>query len=508
MHSARPISDKRDPQDLRPRIQRPGATGLMGRFRAASLAVRTAGVAVLLLLTALAAVFAFSTPAHAQEGDNDYVDVGLTLIVPEDTSAGAVHDLGVVVVNHGSRTAYDVEVVLEIKYPDNSVYWVNRTDQSEPPEVPVGSASLESNGRLLRWSIPALGGLQRVQVVVLARHLDDDGLPPPDFDNALIPHEHFGTVTTSSFESERHKGNNTSRVWAFMNNVYNSHYFQVMGNYTVVVSVDNPSPSPGDTVNFTITTGRDRPYNPGAIFSRPAPAIDLKVDIELTDGPSVTGTPTYPSLHCEITLTCHSSEDNKDKPDSVNYSNGVFNVGTLNVEEAVVNAVTLPVEVASSADVNGQCLTATLTGNPPPGTARNDDDISDNVAKLCLSVAGTVAGTQEEPFMSGQVDTFTIYPCVDVTGPPCDSTDDIRVRAVNPSTGQHLGPGTALLQINPTTARIYDGHENSSSELQSVNDGNTVSWQTSVTTGRPYKGGAKIWHRALLLQTSVRRSRT
>ena len=49
MRSPRPIGDKRDPQDLRPRFQRPGVTGLMGGFRAAPFAVRTAGVAVLLL---------------------------------------------------------------------------------------------------------------------------------------------------------------------------------------------------------------------------------------------------------------------------------------------------------------------------------------------------------------------------------------------------------------------------------------------------------------------------
>lgn len=85
--------------------------------------------------------------------------------------------------------------------------------------------------------------------------------------------------------------------------------------------------------------------------------------------------------------------------------------------------------------------------------------------------------------MSGQVDTFTVYPCVGITDAPCDSTNDVRVRAVD-SNGRILAPGTAVFHIDSLKARIYDaktGH--------SVNDGNTVSWQTAVTAGRPYTSG-------------------
>ena len=66
----------------------------------------------------------------------------------------------------------------------------------------------------------------------------------------------------------------------------------------------------------------------------------------------------------------------------MSYSNGVFNVGTLKTGDGWTQSVTLPIRVASDAVVNQQCLTATLTGNPPPGTGRYDDDIADNVAKL------------------------------------------------------------------------------------------------------------------------------
>ena len=165
-------------------------------------------IALAAVLVALAGVVFAPDPIHAQGGDNDYVDVGLTLEVDSDTTRSDEHHLDTVVVNNGSRTAYDVEVVVEIKKPEKTIYYA-------APEVPLGSASLGSNGRSLRWSIPALGGLQRATVTVVAEHINSDGLPPPDFDNSLIPHEHFAKVTTSSFESDLHKGNNTSRIWAY-----------------------------------------------------------------------------------------------------------------------------------------------------------------------------------------------------------------------------------------------------------------------------------------------------
>ena len=410
-------------------------------------------IALAAVLVAVAGVVFAPDPIHAQGGDNDYVDVGLTLEVPYNSSAIHSHDLNTIVVNNGSRTAYDVEVVLEIKYPDESVYRL--------PEVPVGSASLENNGRSLRWSIPALEGLQRVEVEVDAVHLDDDGLPPADYDNALIQHEHFGRVTTSSFEGDHHKGNNTSRVWGFMTNDRNKHYYQVVGNYTLNVSVDKPSPSQEDTINFTITTGRERV--PGTlpdniVFPHAAPPIDLKVDIELTDGLTVKGNPTFASSN-EGGLT-------KPVPASVNYSDGVFSIGTLKLEEPVVNAVTLPVTVASSAVVNGQCLTATLTGNPPPGTGRYDDDISDKVAKVCLGIP-----SQKKAYQNGTVGSPTIHVCrTDVPAGECDTADEVNIQfatATDDPSKQEMHP--AVIHIKDQPGRLFDAHSGS------VTDGTTVS---------------------------------
>ena len=426
---------------------------------------RTWKVAVLALAAVIAAaLYPGVGEAQGPGGENDYVDVGLTLEVVRHNVTGVGHALHIVVVNNGSRTAYDVDIVVSVESPALSHFVDDLAEDplrpAEPLSLPIGSLSLESDERSLRWSIPALEGLQRVVYPVRVRTAES--VTAPIFDNSRDPHGFLGRVTTSSFESDIHKGNNTSRVWSYRHSGSGG-FWQAAGNYSVVVSVDNPSPSPGDTVNFTVATDRAKRHKDYGT----TPPIDMEVAIDLTGGLSVTGTPTYAS----------GSDGTLTTPSSVSYSNGVFKVGTLKgptlslSADPVRNSVTLPVTVASDAVVSGQCLTATLTGNPPPGVGPYDDDISDNVAKVCLG------DPPAEPLVSGEVDAFTIYPCVGITEHPCDSTDDVRVRAVGEVGGTQaiLGQGTALVHSPDKPNREYDSHTNS------VNGGDIVSWQIPVT---------------------------
>lgn len=436
---------------------------------------RRTGIVLIVFATVLGlAAWAGATepvPAHASGAEGDYVDVALILEVAEETTSTTSQRINIIVVNQGSRTAYDVEVTVDVVKPDKSYYF--QFDNTYPV-VPVGSASLENNARSFRWSIPALGGLQRAeisQVRVTHVHTTDPNLA---FDNRSIPHEYFGEVTTASFESHLHQGNNTSRIWSYRYSASNAYYRQAAGNYTVAVSVDEPSPSPGGAVNFTIAADITTPADYDGID---VPPIDMKVDIELTDGMSVSGTPTYASGALGADTV----------PASVSYSSGVFNIGTLTADDVTRHSVTLPVTVSSNAVVNEQCLTATLTGNPPPGTGPRDDDISNNVAKVCL-------GDPTEPFVSGQVNAFTVYPCVGITTAPCDSADDIRIRAVRRSPGESVIPsGTAVFSVDEHAARIYD-----STATQSVNSGDTVSWQTrdavEVGTFVGVESGVEIYY--------------
>ena len=409
-------------------------------------------VVLVSLLVSVGGLVAVPSSTYAQGGDNDYVDVAVMLEVPDTITASVSHDLNIIVVNRGARTAYDVEVVVKVVSPEESMF---RTESQ--PRATRRIVSLENDGRTLRWSIPALGGLQREEVAAKVTHSITG--PPTPYDNTNLPHELSGEVTTSSFESDLHQENNTDRVWTYEYTRSHTSFREVLGNYLVGVAVDNATPSPGDTVNFTITADRTNPYSSVRRdrWATPPP-IDLKVDIELTDGLTVTGMPTY--------------GPETDRADSVSYSNGVFTIGTLQSGESRTNSVTLPITVASSAVVNQQCLTATLTGNPPPGFGPGDDDMSDNVAKVCVGPAP--AG--EVVLDRGEVSAFALFPCVGIDAHPCDGSDDIRVRAIG-----ELGVvdgGKATFHIpDHILARAFDSHTGS------VNSGDAVSWQTSCHEG-------------------------
>ena len=413
-------------------------------------------------MTAIVAVFVVLAGTFSGErvaGDEDYVDVAL-FVEPTARGSTSTTDVNIIIANNGSRTAYDVEAVVDLVSPEESLW------SGAVQGVPVGVLLLESipgvatDNTRIRWTVPALKGGQREELVMAVSHVRASGAT---FDNRKYVHEYVGEVTTSSFDSNNK--NNTAQAWSYSisaNAGFAAHY-QAGGNYTVDVSADNVSPSPGDTVNFTIAADRARltvDLTPNITFD--APPIDLKVDIELTGGLSVDSAGTI------------SYFPTANRPASMRYSNGVFNIGTLRTQADPEGpySVTLPVTVGSGA-LTEQCLTATLTGNPPPGTGPFDDRISDNVAKLCLWDPSSA-----EPVTSGQLDAFTIYPCVgNITTGPCESgVDDLRVRAAAPD-GRLWNEGTAVIHVDPDQGRIYNGH------TQSVNDGNTVSWQTAVVRG-------------------------
>ena len=418
------------------------------------------GVAVAALLgLVLAAAFGQDPDTVVAQGANEeYVDVGIILEVPDTTQNNQFRRaLNIIIVNQGSRTAYDVEAVVKIVSPEDSSFFLAPEDYpllGRIVNVPVGSLSQGKDRYSQKWSIPALGGLQResLQVWVVHNNKVFDG-DTVKFDKNLYPHEHFGTVTTASFESNLHKGNNTDRVWAYRLTTSQQHYGQVDGNYTLAMSVDDPSPSPGDTVKFTIETDRER----GSLSGLHAQPIDLKVAIELTGGLSVSGAPTYPSTNVA----------------SATYSNGVFNVGTLKAGDRTDNDVTLPIMVPSNSDGTQQCLTATLTGNPPPGTGPYDDDISDNVAKLCLGVAP--AG-EHVVFTAGQTALFTWYDCSEKTAQPCGDSVSLELVTLGETAATEAGFPYVVFQPDDVVVQVPDPSGRTTSS-DSANSGVLV-WST------------------------------
>ncbi len=414
------------------------------------------------LLAALVVAFAVAAPAQAQEeAEPDYVDVGLTLEIPhggEPTS----FPVNIVVVNHGTKTAYDVKVVADVVYPNiilGDTDYKSGFRLSGRSDAPVGALYLD--GTALHWTIPALGRWQRVELAAEVAH--SRLVASQHVGNSSYPHEVSADVTTESFDSDEQ--NDTDRIWTYRHqDGVGTRWREPVGNYLVNVDVDDPNPSPGDTVDFTVTAHKEDPRT-GGIKS---PPIHLKVAVELTGGLSVTGAPTY-----------HPSGN--DKPDSVSYGNGVFTVGTLLRNDRRKNSVTLPITVPAD-DGGEQCLTATLTGNPPPGSGPFDDDISDNVARVCLHGAPD----EKVVFSDGTADLWALYPCVGVTTFPCDDSDSVVLAVNGSSAAANAGVPYPVFEPENVVVHIPDHPE------RRYSSSGNISWSNGHDTDNsPHGAGIR-----------------
>ena len=443
-------------------------------------------VAALLCLVAAAATFTGSDAASAEGGDEEYVDVAMALEFRNTSGLEYQHSVGilpprltVVVMNHGTLTAYDVEVVVDIVYPKNTVAFYPQFSSKSP--VRIGSVSLldatpagtdiaqEGAGYSLRWTIPALPGLAYEEFTIRAITSARDTTQTPFveiFDEDHSPFEFFGEVTTSSFD--RHEDNNTDRLWAqaTTTNTLNPRHARVKPDYKILsVSVDEPSPSPGGIVNFTFV-------------AEPDANIDSRVAIELTDGLAVDvdadATPAR-----EITTELTKPEHFADTPAPVSYNDGVFTIGTRRYTESVGTlTATMPIRVANDAVVNEQCITVTISGNPPPGPGPYYDDISDNVAELCLGEPPD----QTVVLNSGETGLLTWYNCVGRTTYPCSDTDSVEFVVLGGSAALDASllypivkPDRVIVQIPDPSGRATSSEDGSSDLVWSTGyDGDPV----------------------------------
>ncbi len=201
--------------------------------------------------------------------------------------------------------------------------------------------------------------------------------------------------------------------------------------------------------------------------------IDQEVAIELTDGLAV-------DVDSNASPPRVISYTPADRAGSVSYGNGVFNIGTLKHSDYKQNhSVTLPIRVSNNAVVKEQCLAATITGNPPPGTGPRDDDISDNVAKVCLGLS-----SQSKVYESGPVNPWTIHACMsDVATNACDTVAEVAVQLVaSTDNSGKVDLSPAVIHVKDVPGRVLDFH------AQSVTGGNTVSWQTASLESTDFAG--------------------
>ena len=428
---------------------------IRGRIMPAKLTGRIIGLGLLVLVAVTASFGPGGDAANAQGGDEDYVDLELTLGYVDRVYDP---DLDIIVMNHGTRAAYDVEVVVDIVSPKNTVSFRRPYRGRALGGVSIGHVSMEGtlpavssgaengNGYTLRWTIPELPGLGygRVTTDILTFDQDITQHPRVDlFDEQHTPVEFYGEVTTSSFESELRRENNTDRIWTESTGASSSDLrVRATPDYKIEsLSVDELSPSPGDIVNFTFEADPDR-------------NIDSRVTIGLTDGLTIDEDPDATPAR-EIT-TVVTAIHYGGTPGPVSYSDGVFTIGTRPFDEGIGRlTATLPVRVASDAGGTQQCLTVTITGNPPTGGGPYYDDISDNVAKLCLNLGAVPAAGEQVVLDDGTVDLFTWYDCVGKTAGPCQENDLLELVALSDTV---LQPSQMVVHVPDPAGRTEDAN--------------------------------------------------
>ena len=409
-----------------------------------------------------------ATPAQAQE--EQYVDLNVEIEVLSGTNPNDTR-IHLHVGNAGNRTAHDVIVEF-----DNRA----RSRPSTPgvglnSDLPAGTANFEVNQSIrldtFEWRIPEIpprtsytARLGGVSAATAVRSVS----------------EFWATVRSGSHESQDRKANNSHRAWE----VFSQIDAAIRGapaepDYSVEVSVKNQSAS---AATFTVSV-----VLPNTSGSGPSAVIgEGCVNVRLTSGLTAGSTTLNPANNTALDLIRQRFFDiDGSRSRHCLGPRDAYGVFVLPRRHFGTASLELPVTVNSGATLSEQCLTAELFANPPAGGGRYYDDPTDNMAKVC-PWAPTV------PLQSGTVHIWTLYSCVGVTTPPCDGSDDVRVRATVPDPdGVILDSGAAVFHIpDHPLARAYDSHSGS------VNAGTAVSWQTSCWAGRGSCTAINTWHDA------------
>ena len=426
---------------------------------------RAFALAGLLALVSLLALLQPSGPAQAQEPEEQYVDLGVEIVLLSD-KARADTRVHLRVSNTGNRTAYDVNVGFDKR--TRSQVGTGKFTLRE--DLPVGTANIRKNESMtfdtqasigtnpaFQWQIPEIPAH-----TAYTAHL---GGTSQSTDTEAVE-EYFATVSSGSHESPDRQENNSHRAWGvFSQRDSGRRSSPAEPDYSVDVSVTGPTSS-GATFAVSVVLPKVRGI--GSVIGHGC------VNVRLTPGLNA-GSPTFTKIIVDninstpVSATGRSFDTSASREcGGSSDATGVYKLpGTHGDRKAIM---TLPVTVNSGATLSEQCLTAELFANPPAGGGRYHDDPNDNVVKVC-----PWGGATTIPLRTGAVSVWTHYPCVGITTAPCDSGNDVRVRATVPDqNGVILDSGTAVFHIpDAPLTRAYDAHSNS------VNNATTVSWQTS-----------------------------
>ena len=420
-------------------------------------------MAALVCVAALAAAFAFSAPAQAQ--DNSYVDLAIEI---DDSYVDLAIEISVgtsftfTASNKGTATAYGVTLDIEI------------ADQTIAGST---SGSIQKSGTTCSGNIPGttcIGGVWTVGTLEPGEEREfaieprlASGLPccPGISDNWTVPAQAVIKNTVPE-EEERFKGNNTDVGWISVSSD-GTQTEAAVGRYWLEASVDDLLAAAGDTVKFTFYP---RSHSAARHFT-----ADAKVRLKLDNGMGTpTATPPSGTTFAAATGLTRTWD---------------WDIGNISVAPLEVSA-TLDNPLPAGVAVSDLCLTAELTARPDNlGVV---GEVTYTSAEICL---------REDPVVllqEGDATLWTMYPCVDVTAYPCSDNDTLEMRVVGGSAARAAGiardeaildPDRVFVQVKDPEGRRIDTYN------ASVNSGTAPSWHTArvahTNVGNPV-GGVQV----------------
>ena len=417
-------------------------------------------VAFLLLLTALAAAFAFSAPLQAQ--DDSYVDLSIEVV--SGTS------LRFIARNHGTADAYGVTVDIEIA---DQVIHSNLAGHIKQTGTGIACSDNITGTTCTTgvWTVGFLGAGQEKETTIGTRLAS--GLPccPGISDRWTVPARAIIENTVPE-EEERFKGDNAGVAWTHLNQA--SAGTASVGQYWLEASVDDPLSEAGDTVKFSFEA--TMLYS---TLSRNTSLYGVKLRLKLSPG---MGTPTATPPGSTTFAAASGLTRTWD-----------WDIGTFQSNTALelVVSTTLDDPLPAGVAMSDLCLTAELTARPHDNLGVVGE-VTYTTAEICL---------REDPVVllqEGDATLWTMYPCVDVTAHPCSDNDTLEMRVVGGSAARAAGiardeaildPDRVFVQVKDPEGRRTDTYS------ASVNSGTAPSWHTArqahTNIGNPV-GGVQV----------------
>ena len=423
-------------------------------------------LAALLLLAVLAAAFAFSEPAQAQEGtEYEYVDLLMAYEYDENEVGYRVHNIG-------TATATGVTVLFLLEDL--------QTDTFDSPNV-TDQRTVDSTNQTFTWSVGTI-------------------LPGEASNNlpfSTVNHsghstwDRIGVITATASSNQPEPNlllaNNVAKVYSWADSSTGATLHMSINRLALLLSVDDLEPAAGDDLNFDLTA-----LNAGAAGRATVDDFidligDIEIRVELSDGLDFKSTSDW-TRPTGFTTTGRSATW---KPEAVDKKGGTDFPGSREIEiqtELTSDSLdTIPLE--------DRCFTAWVVDSTPPPPPPADYALG--------SLTECLGDDPPVLFQEGSVGVLTPFPCVGVTEYPCiDSgievaapvptdpditsfdhaaiTNNLRSHGVgrrDRTAGAPYGltilqPDSVVIHVQDPLARISDSNTNSV-----VSSG--ISWQTA-----------------------------